>query len=57
MRILVVDDDTLSRFLLVHMLEEQDYVDCCEAENGREAITLAEQIKPGLVLLDVIMAY
>lgn len=55
MRILVVDDDTLSRFLLVHMLEEQGYVDCYEAENGREAITLAEQIKPDLVLLDVVM--
>jgi CheY-like chemotaxis protein/anti-sigma regulatory factor (Ser/Thr protein kinase) len=55
MRILVVDDDALSRFLLVHMLEEQGYVDCYEAENGREAITLAERIKPDIVLLDAIM--
>ncbi|MFT4938229.1 MAG: DNA-binding response OmpR family regulator/anti-sigma regulatory factor (Ser/Thr protein kinase) [Paraglaciecola sp.] len=55
MRILVVDNDTLNRFLLVHMLEEQGYVDCYEAENGREAITLAERIKPDLVLLDAIL--
>ncbi|NCP65226.1 MAG: SpoIIE family protein phosphatase [Paraglaciecola sp.] len=55
MRILVVDDDALNRFLLVHMLEEQGYVDCYEAENGLEAITLASRIKPDLVLLDVIL--
>jgi DNA-binding response OmpR family regulator/anti-sigma regulatory factor (Ser/Thr protein kinase) len=55
MRILVVDDDTLNRFLLVHMLEQQGYVDCYEAENGFEAITLAKRIKPDLVLLDIVM--
>jgi two-component system, HptB-dependent secretion and biofilm response regulator len=55
MRILVVDDDALNRFLLIHMLEEQGYVDCYEAENGLEAITLASRIKPDLVLLDVIL--
>jgi DNA-binding response OmpR family regulator len=55
MRILVVDDNTLNRFLLVHLLEEQGYVDCYEAENGREAISMAERLKPDLVLLDVVM--
>jgi DNA-binding response OmpR family regulator/anti-sigma regulatory factor (Ser/Thr protein kinase) len=55
MRILVVDDDTLNRFLLVHMLEQQGYLDTFEAEDGVVAIELAKRIKPDLVLLDVVM--
>lgn len=55
MRILIVDDDSLNRFLLSHMLEEAGYNECFEAESGREAIQLAKRIKPDLVLLDVIM--
>ena len=55
MRILVVDDDALNRFLLLSLLEQQGYVDCYEAENGLEAYTLASKIKPDLVLLDVMM--
>lgn len=55
MRILVVDDDTLSRFLLVHMLEQQGYLDTFEAEDGMVAIELAKRIKPDLVLLDIVM--
>ena len=55
MRILVVDDNILNRFLLVNMLEQQGYVDCYEAEDGFQALTLAQRIKPDLVLLDIIM--
>jgi DNA-binding response OmpR family regulator/anti-sigma regulatory factor (Ser/Thr protein kinase) len=55
MRILVVDDDTLNRFLLVHMLEQQGYMDTFEAEDGAVAIELAKRINPDLVLLDVVM--
>ncbi|GAB5382187.1 MAG: SpoIIE family protein phosphatase [Aliiglaciecola sp.] len=55
MRILVVDDESLNRFLLIHMLEEAGYTDCFEAESGREALQLSEKIKPDLVLLDVVM--
>ena len=55
MRILVVDDDTLNRFLLVHMLEQQGYLDTFEAEDGEGAIELAKRINPDLVLLDVVM--
>ena len=55
MRILVVDDDTLNRFLLVHMLEQQGYVDTFEGEDGVVALELAKRIKPALVLLDVVM--
>ncbi|WP_342804652.1 fused response regulator/phosphatase [Alteromonas sp. M12] len=55
MRILIVDDESLNRFMLVHMLEEAGYLDCFEAESGREALQLAKKIRPDLVLLDVVM--
>lgn len=55
MRILVVDDDSLNRFLLLHMLEQQGYTDTFEAEDGITAIKLAEQYQLDLILLDVIM--
>lgn len=55
MRILVVDDDTLNRFLLVHLLEQQGYMDTFEAEDGAVAIELAKRIKPDLILLDIVM--
>jgi DNA-binding response OmpR family regulator len=55
MRILVVDDDTLNRFLLVNMLEQQGYMDTFEAEDGAVAIELAKRINPDLVLLEVVM--
>ncbi|MEO9946299.1 MAG: fused response regulator/phosphatase [Paraglaciecola sp.] len=55
MRILVVDDDSLNRFLLMHMLEQQGYTDTLEAADGVTAIKLAEQFQPDLILLDVIM--
>ena len=55
MRILVVDDDVVIRFLLVYMLEQQGYMDIFEAEDGTVAIELAKRINPDLVLLDVVM--
>ena len=38
MKILIVDDESLNRFLLLHMLEEEGYTDCHEAKNGAEAL-------------------
>ena len=55
MKILIVDDESINRFLLMHMLEEQGYIQCAEAPNGEEAIRLAESFQPDLVLLDVVM--
>jgi CheY-like chemotaxis protein/serine phosphatase RsbU (regulator of sigma subunit) len=55
MRILIVDDEPLNRFLLLHMLAEQGYDDCHEAGSGEEGLTLAKALDPDIVLLDVIM--
>ena len=55
MRILIVDDESLNRELLLHMLEQEGYCECIEASNGAEAIALAEKVQPDLVLLDVMM--
>lgn len=55
MRILIVDDESLNRFLLIHMLEEEGYTDVCEAENGEQALAVYEEQQPDLVLLDVVM--
>lgn len=55
MRILIADDEPINRFLLLHMLEEEGYANCYEAQDGREAIELANRISPDLLLLDVDM--
>lgn len=55
MKILIVDDESLNRFLLKHMLAEEGYHDCEEAGNGEEALAKAESFQPDIVLMDVMM--
>lgn len=54
MRILVVDDQDLNRTMLQFMLEQEGY-EVHLAENGQVAIDKFDDVKPDLVLLDVIM--
>ncbi len=54
-RILVAEDEALIRLDLVEMLVEAGYEVVAEANNGEEAITLAEKHKPDLAILDVKM--
>jgi len=54
-KILIVDDDALNRFLLRHMLEQEGYHNCIEANDGDSAIAACQSHAPDLVLLDVIM--
>jgi DNA-binding NarL/FixJ family response regulator len=54
--ILVADDDALMRKMLCQVFEtEDDYDLCAEAVNGQEAIELARQHRPDLIILDFSM--
>jgi two-component system, response regulator PdtaR len=54
-RVLVAEDEAIIRLDLKEMLEEEGYDVVGEAANGEEAVLLAEQLKPDLVILDVKM--
>ena len=54
-RILVAEDETLIRMDLVEMLTEAGYEVIAQATNGEEAISMANEHKPDLAILDVQM--
>ena len=54
-RILVAEDETIIRLVLIEMLTESGYEVVAQAENGALAIELAKQFKPDLAILDVKM--
>ena len=54
--VLVADDNQIIRKILCRIFEaEEDYDLCAEAENGEEALRLAKQCKPDLIILDLSM--
>jgi CheY-like chemotaxis protein len=54
--ILVADDNAMIRTVLCKLFEtEEDYDICAEAINGEEAIALAKQHRPDLIILDFAM--
>jgi CheY-like chemotaxis protein len=54
--ILIADDNAVVRKLLCHLFEfDDDYKVCAEATNGQEAIALALQLRPDLIVLDLSM--
>lgn len=56
MRVLVVDDEPVARRRLARMLAQIEGVEIAgEAANGREALRLAEELAPDLMLLDIDM--
>lgn len=56
MRVLVCDDEKLARDRLARLTEAvADTEVVAEAGNGREAVTLAQSIRPDVVLLDIRM--
>ncbi|MDH3403676.1 MAG: response regulator transcription factor [Acidobacteriota bacterium] len=55
MRILIADDHVLFRDSLRSLLEARDFEVVAEAGNGEEAIRLAWECKPDLVLMDLAM--
>jgi len=55
-KIMIVDDHTIVRAGLRKLLDTEDGLEVVgEAENGREAMTVAEQTCPDLVILDLSM--
>ncbi|MDX6287331.1 MAG: two-component system, response regulator PdtaR [Frankiales bacterium] len=54
-RVVVAEDEGLIRLDLVEMLREEGYDVVGEASDGQQAIELAEQHKPDLVILDIKM--
>ncbi|MET9230534.1 response regulator [Lentzea sp. NPDC003310] len=54
-RVLVAEDEALIRLDLVEMLREEGYDVAGEAADGEEAIKLATELDPDLVILDVKM--
>src|SRR2546421_635713 len=56
MRILVADDhDIIRRGLKQLLTAHQGWDVCAEAKTGREAVALAEQVKPDIVVMDISM--
>ncbi|MDQ1709724.1 MAG: two-component system, response regulator PdtaR [Frankiaceae bacterium] len=54
-RVLIAEDEALIRLDLKEMLEEEGYSVVGEAADGAQAVALAEELKPDLVILDVKM--
>ena len=54
-RVMIVDDAPSVRRNLRRMLEKEGYDVVCEAEDGDEALELAEKFTPDIVTMDVVM--
>src|SRR3954454_3377940 len=54
-RVLIAEDEALIRLDLKEMLEEEGYVVVGEAADGEQAVSLAFELRPDLVILDVKM--
>lgn len=53
-RVLIADDDSAARLALRHCLESDGYT-VIEAENGEHAFSIYKEMKPDIVLIDVIL--
>ena len=52
--VLIAEDDLSVREALRYLLEREGYT-CAVAENGRQALEIAQESPPRLVLLDLMM--
>jgi len=53
-KILIVDDSPTERLILSKILTKNGY-QVVVAENGRQAVMIAQEAKPDLVLMDIVM--
>lgn len=54
-RIMIVDDAAFMRMMIKENLKKVGFSDFIEAGNGEEAVTLFEDMRPDLTLLDITM--
>lgn len=54
-RVIVAEDEALIRLDLVELLEDQGYEVVAQASDGEEAVSLARELEPDLVVMDVKM--
>ncbi len=54
-RVLVVDDDALVSAMIQDQLETLGYTVVGEAANGRQAISMAQELRPDVILMDIRM--
>lgn len=54
-RVLIAEDEALIRLDLAEMLREEGYDVVGQADDGQEAVELAESLRPDLVIMDVKM--
>ncbi len=55
MRVLIADDHALFRDSLKSLLTARGHEVVAEAKNGREAVELAQRVRPDVVLMDLMM--
>jgi CheY-like chemotaxis protein len=53
--VLVVDDSAMIRRKVVAAFQAAGFETCREAENGKQAIEVARQVKPDVIMLDLSM--
>lgn len=54
-RVIIIDDDPITRMDLVEILQEQGYNVVAEGKNGKEAVRLTQMWNPHLIIMDVKM--
>lgn len=53
MRIMIVEDELLIQMVNKQMLENAGYVICCSTTSGEEAVPMALERKPHLIIMDI----
>lgn len=54
-RVIVAEDESIIRMDIVETLTENGFDVVAEADNGEDAVRLAQELKPGLIVMDVKM--
>jgi DNA-binding NarL/FixJ family response regulator len=54
-KILIADDNELARTILARILGQLGCTVCGQAANGKRAVEMALQLKPDMIILDIVM--